>query len=247
MRLYSAVITLFLLISIPGFAQTSGPRPYCTEHTHGRVEGGYLAASDLYTYSVDLNVDFDIGAWKEARFAFGGGILLYADSDEQMFQPDRFRGTFEPQVYTVKGPDIYAFSIRHQSFHDVDSLPPGSMSYEIINLSYLHRGRPNIWAQLGKFINQHGVDYEWNAYLDIDTGYIGRCRYGPVYVRGTGRYVGESGQIPDRHEFFDYNLETGLQTTSGVRYFTAYRQIHDINEFDGVTDHQWVIGIRYVW
>jgi hypothetical protein len=212
------------------------------------VEADWFAASDIYKYKIDVNVDFEIGSWKQARFALGGGILTYIEgSDTNAFQPSRYRGTVEPQVYLERGCDIYSFSVRHQSYHSIDSLPSGAESYELYNLGYLHRGRPNICFQIGRYGNQNGVDYEWNGFLDVDTGYIGRCRYGPFYVKGTLQYVRESGEIPDRHQFFNYILEMGVQNTSGVRYFTAYRQIHDVNQFNGITDHEWAFGVRYVW
>ncbi|MEN6521929.1 MAG: hypothetical protein ABFD46_12365 [Armatimonadota bacterium] len=243
------LLLLFLLIAAPAMAQLRAPVQYSLlSESHGDVELGWYASSDEYKYIADVNLAFDFGSWKDARFNFRGGILtLVKTTDDDNFQPDRYRGTLEPAVYLMRSNRVYSFSIRHQSFHTIDREPVFEESYELYNVSYQLRGQPNLTFAVGKYMNTADVDYNWDLFAEIDTSCIGSCRYGRFYTDLIGHYVDEDGDLSSRSSFFDYNIEAGIQTEAGVRYFTAYRVIHDINQFDGITDHQWVFGLKYIW
>ncbi|MBI2844381.1 MAG: hypothetical protein HYX78_13365 [Armatimonadetes bacterium] len=243
---------MFLLVALaacPVRAQLRSPVPHSSPGaTHGSVEAGWYASSDIYKYLVDLNVSFNFGSWGDAKFNMGGGILtLVKDTSRDSFQPDRYRGTIEPAVYLKQGANVYLFSIRHQSFHTIDRPPPLDESYELYNLAYQRIGDPNILLSVGRYLNRDDVDYEWDLFAQVDTACIGMCRYGPIYVSGTGHYVDEDESLSERSSFFDYSLEIGVQTHTGVRYFAAVRQIHDIDQFGGITDDQVVLGVKYLW
>lgn len=243
------IILLILLVSTPAIAQFRAPVPYSIlTKSHGNVEAGWYASSEIYKYLADLNVAFDFGSWHDARFNFRGGILTYIKTtDEDSFQPDRYRGTIEPAVYLQRNDNVYSFSIRHQSFHAIDRVPTFDESYELYNLTYQKTGLPNFTVSLGKYLNTNEVDYNWDLFAEIDTGCVGGCRYGKFYGTITGHFVDEDEDLSTRSSFFDYNLEAGIQTSLGVKYFTAYRVIHDIDQFDGTMDRQWVFGMKYIW
>ncbi|HOP80617.1 MAG TPA: hypothetical protein PLZ21_08655 [Armatimonadota bacterium] len=243
------ILVLLMLIALPSAAQFRTSLPYTLlTRTHGSVEFGWYASSDVYKYIADLNTVFTFGSWGDAKFSFRGGILtLIKSTDEDSFQPDRYRGTLEPGIYWETDKNIWAFSIRHQSFHTIDRAPPFDESYELYNISYQRLGSPNILLSVGKYLNTNDVDYEWDYFAQIDTGCIGVCRYGDIYFSALGHYVDEGTELSTRSSFFDYNLEVGIQTKNNVRYFTAYRLIHDVDQFDGVTDNQWLIGVKYIW
>lgn len=255
MRTLILAITAFAAVWVPATAQFAPPIPSPTQlaspgltRIHGSVEGGWYASSDIYKYIADLNVSFDFGRWKDARIAFRGGILtLIKTTDEDNFQPDRYRGNLEPFIYLHRGDDTYAFSIRHQSFHTIDRAPTLEESYELYNISYQHRGVPHYRIAVGRYANRQDVDYEWDILAEIGTDCLGLCRYGPIYGTAIGHFVTESETLSDRGSFFDYSLEIGVETQADVKYFTALRLVHDIDQFDGQTDHQWVVGIKYNW
>jgi len=201
------LILLLLLVSTPAIAQFSAPIPYTIlTRSHGNVEAGWYASSEIYKYLADLNVAFEFGSWNDARFSFRGGILTYIKTtDEDNFQPDRYRGTLEPAVYLQRDNNVYSFSIRHQSFHAIDRVPPFDESYELYNLTYQRIGQPYITFSLGKYLNANDVDYDWDLFVEIDTGCIGGCRYGRFYGTLTGHYVNEDESLSSRSSFFDYN------------------------------------------
>lgn len=249
MRLLSAVSVLLCPLLLPASAQFRAPVPYSlAARTHGNVELGWYASSDLYEYIADVNVAFDFGSWGDARFNIGGGILtLIKNTDAESFQPDRYRGTIEPAAYIQKGSDIYLLTVRHQSFHTIDRPPPLEESYELYSLGYQHLGPTNIRAVVGRYLNRQDVDYQWDAFLEISNACLGTCRYGRIYGSVTGHYVDEDESLSDRGSFFNFSLEAGVQTPVGVRYFVAYRRIHDIDQFNGVADDGILIGVKYLW
>jgi hypothetical protein len=242
---------LFFSTTIPAICQLYKPIPprlYSPfSRIQGYVEAGGYAISDVYKYSADVNLAFDFGSWNQVRFNFYGGILTLIDSDsEDGFQPERYRGTLQPSAYIRNDLNVYSFAIRHQSYHNIDSpLGDAKESYELYNIGYQWLGRTYVAFIVGKYANRTNVDYDWDFYLNVSTACIGRCRYRPFYVAGIGHYVIEDG--PSRGSFFDYELEVGYQNPSGVRFFTSVRQIHDINKPNGITDQEWVFGIKYVW
>jgi hypothetical protein len=215
---------------------------------HGEVETSWYGSSEVYKYLADINLDFDFGSWNNVRFNFAGGILTYIKSSHQKnFQPDRFRGTLQPSAYITRGAKTYVFAIRHQSFHVIDRVSPSVESYEIYRLGYIRQGRTSFGLYAGNYLHRDGVDYDWDFQAEATNACLGSCRYGTFYYDGLVHYVIENGSLPNRSSFFDYGLEGGVQTKYGIRYFLAYRQIHDVNQFNGVTDHQFVVGMKYLW
>lgn len=215
---------------------------------HGGVEAGWYAASELYRYNADVNVAFNYGTWENAYFTFGGGILTYIESSNQQgFQPSRYRGTLEASVNLPQDQNVYSFRIRHHSFHNIDQPANGAESYELYLLGYERHGTPDYVFTAGNYLHTNGVDYTWNLFAGADVIPLVQYSKGTIYTSGFGSFVFENGSLPNRDGFLDYSLELGFRTKSGVRYFSAYRQIHDINMFNGVTDHQLLIGIKYIW
>jgi hypothetical protein len=244
---------LFFLTTIPAICQLYRPIPPRLYSPFSRIQGyvetGWYASSEVYKYVADVNLSFDFGSWNQARFNFYGGILTLIDSNSvEGFQPDRYRGTLQPSAYIRNGLSVYSFAVRHQSYHNIDQpLGDAQESYELYNLGYQWLGRPYIAFFTGKYLNRSNVDYDWDFFLNVSTACIGRCRYSPFYVAGTGHFVIENGSLYSRSSFFDYELEAGYQNRSGVRYFTSYRLIHDVDKPNGITDHQWIFGIKYIW
>lgn len=251
-----SIIAIFVaMIAVPAAAQLSQPFPYpepaspgVIRHTHGTIETDWLASSDAYRYSADLNVSFDFGGWKGAHFNVGGGILtLIKHTNEHSFQPDKYRGTIEPSIYWPRGNNVLILSVRHQSFHTIDRPRDDRESYELYNVGYQRRGDPNFRLTAGKY--EHRIDnhYDWDFLAQVDTACLGGCGIGKFYASGIAHYVTESGNPTGRSNFFDYSLEGGIQTVEGIRYFTSYRQIHDIDRVNGITDNELLFGLRFMW
>jgi hypothetical protein len=252
----SVIAILLAIVAGPVFAQLAPPFPYpepapesVVKNIHGSLELGYLATSKVYRYVADVNVGFDFGSWRGAKFNFGGGILtLVRSGSGDDFQPDRYRGTIEPAIYLPKGRSAYIFSIRHQSFHSIDKPSDGKESYELYNAAYQHAGPPNIRIAIGKYINRKHVDYNWEVLAQVDTACLGYCKFGKFYVSGLAHYVKESSDsLSGRDSFTDVSLEAGIESKSAIRYFVALRQIHDIDRFLGTTDNQVLIGTKILW
>lgn len=250
------LLIIFLIAAVmPAVAQLPPPFPYpepapenVITHTHGNVELGWYASSDVYKYLADINVSFDFGAWHDAHFNFGGGILtLVKSTSEDGFQPDRYRGTIEPSIYLPKGNNVYIFSVRHQSFHAIDRPRETKESYELYNVAYQRPRPPNLRLAVGKYAHRTGVDYSWDVLGQIDNACLGHCSTGRIYGSATGRFVKANGSLSDRDSFLDYSLEAGIQTKSGIRYFASYRRIHDIDGFSGATDNGVILGMKFLW
>lgn len=250
-KITSILIVLLLFSIVPASAQLSGPPNYkLTPGIHGDIQAGWFITSDIYRYVADINFNFNYGSWGNIHFNFDGGILtLIKSSNQEGFQPDRYRGTLEPSMFYKHNHNIYSFAIKHQSFHTIDRAPDDDgedMSYELYSLAYQYQARANYTFSAGRYLNESVSDYEWDLYLDVNNAYIGFGRFAPIYYDVTGHYVTEPGNS-ERGSFFDYNLEFGYQSRQGARYFLAYRQIHDINQFNGVTDHELDLGIGLIW
>jgi hypothetical protein len=211
------------------------------------VEAGWWITGEPYRYIADINLAFDFGSWKKTEFNIGGGVLtLIQDTDEDNFQPDRYRGTIELAAYHPKGPQAYIFSIRHQSFHTIDRPNPTDESYELYNVGWQRAGAPNLRFAVGYYAHRTDVDYQWDFLAQVDTVCLGYCKAGMFYGSATGHFVTEDGDI-DRDNFFDYNLEAGIQTQAGTRFFLAKRLIHDIDQFNGLTQNGLILGVKYLW
>lgn len=239
-------VTLAFTVAPPALAQLPIPVPApVVSGTHGEIEVGWYAAGDVYKYIADVNIGFNFGSWKDATFSFEGGILtLIKTTPDDSFQPDRYRGTLQPSVSWERENNTYLFAIKHQSFHTIDRPPPLEESYELYLVGYERTGPPNLVLTVGRYLHAIDVDYKWDIFAQLDTACIGTCRYGRVYTTLAGHYVKEDGS---RGSFLDYNLEVGVQSPSGVRYFGAIRQIHDIDQFGGTTDNQLAVGVKYLW
>lgn len=215
---------------------------------HGSAELGWFAVSDIYRYIADVDVAFNFGTWNNTYFKFRGGILTYIESTEQQgFQPSRFRGTLEGSANLPKGTGIYSFIARHQSYHAIDSSDPTQESYELYMLGYERPGTPDYRLTVGKYSDHDEVDYQWDIFAEADVIPLSTFRSGIIYTSGWIHGVTENGSLPNRDGFIDYSLELGIKTKGGVRYFTAYKEIHDINQFNGITDHQLELGLKYIW
>lgn len=243
-RLALVALAIVLLLS-----QAAASAPLPGQRVHGQAELAYMAASDIYRYLADVNLWFDFGSWKKATFFFDGGVLVYASQDEDRgFQPDRLRGTLELGSYVPQQKNTYYFYVKHQSFHDIDSFDNSDESYEIYTLAYRRHERPvTLFASAGKFENQHDNDYDWEFLFWFEVPRIGMAGKDPLYLSGSARHVTETDNPTGRDGFTDFTAEFGIQTTPGLRFFTAYRQIHDINRFNGLTDHELLLGMRYGW
>ncbi|MDO8682303.1 MAG: hypothetical protein Q7N50_02315 [Armatimonadota bacterium] len=217
-------------------------------HVHGDIMAGYYAQSDVYDYLADINIWFDYGSAKGAKLYFYGGILtLIKSTDEESFEPDRYRGTLEPGIRLQRGNSSYEFFIKHQSFHDIDRFDDLDETYEIYGLRYRKAGPWNYTLSAGKYENKDDVDYDWDYYASLDNACIRVCNGKPIYTALSLHGVTEDGSLANRDDFLDYSLEVGLQSSLGIRYFANYRQTHDIDRFNGATDHGIILGVRYAW
>jgi hypothetical protein len=244
-RALPAFIVIGLIVSarMCAFAQPGVPET----KIHGELVAGAYPISDVYKYAADLNVWFDFGAWNPAKFYFNGGILtLIKANSNKGFQPDRYRGTLELGARLPEGKKSYSLFLKHQSFHDIDRFDGITESYEILGLKYSLANPWNLTVSAGNYVHKEDVDYQWDFGASVDNGCVAVCSGKPLYGAASAHYVTESG-ITGRDHFLDYSAEIGVETHAGVRYFMSYRQVHDINQFNGETDHGLLVGVRYKW
>lgn len=207
-------------------------------------------ASGLYRYYADVFASFDFGSYRDSKFFVGGGVLTWILEDGGAnFQPDRYRGTIELGAYQPRGSSTLTAYIKHQSFHVIDreNPAPGTESYEIYALGYGWRGRPNFFISIGKYANIRHVDYEWEFLLTADTSCPDICNDRRFYGAFDLHYVLIDKALFDKDDFLDYSIEAGYQLVSGLKYFLAYRQIHDLDRVGGTIDRHWVAGVKYRW
>ncbi|MDO8586676.1 MAG: hypothetical protein Q7T82_06505 [Armatimonadota bacterium] len=215
---------------------------------HGDILAGYSPVNNVYDYTADFNVRFDFGSYNAAKLYFDGGVLtLIKKTSEKSFQADRYRGTLEPGIRLPHGKNSYALFVKHQSFHDIDRFDGLTESYEILGLRYYLNNPWNPAVSAGNYVHRNDVDYDWDFALSVDNGCIGFCGSKKLYGAASLHYVTEEGALSDRNHFLDYSAEIGLESTDSVRYFLSYRQIHDIDGFDGHTEHGLLVGARYKW
>jgi hypothetical protein len=239
----SIVIGLIVVLRMSAFAEPGVPE----SKIHGDISAGYYSISNVYKYAADLNVWFDFGAWNPAKFYFSGGVLTLIKSDKaEGFQPDRYRGTLELGARTQRGKNNLSLFLKHQSFHDIDRFDGITESYEILGLKYSVANPWNPTISAGNYVHKLDVDYQWDLRASVDNGCVGICSGKPIYGAASVHYVTESG-VTGRDNFVDYTAEIGLETHYSVRYFLQYQNIHDIDSFNGRTEHGLVVGARYKW
>lgn len=242
---------LSLLLVNPLLIETAcaqGRSPVPSNKVHGRADAAYFVINSVFRYEADVNLWFDFGQYKDFVFFFNGGLLVYAeDNSDKTFQPRRLRGTLEPGTYLRKNRNTYYFYIKHQSFHDIDTFDNLDEAYEIYTLAYKYSGNPTFFVSAGKFLNTDDVDYDWEFVGWFEYPNLFHKSHNPVYFSGSVRRVEETGDLSDRNGFTDFTSELGVETAPGLRYYTGYRVIHDVNRFDGATDHEWAVGIKYLW
>jgi hypothetical protein len=238
-------LSLVLTVHLSAYADTKASAP--ETKVHGDLLLGYYPVSDVYKYVADVNVHFNYGSYKESNIYFGGGILtLIKKTDLKSFQPDRYRGTLETGIQRSRGKQALSLYVKHQSFHDIDRFDGITESYEMLGVRYAQNSPWNPTFSLASYVHKIDVDYKWDFSASVDNGCLGVCRGKSIYGAASIHYVGENGQI-NRDNFFDYNAEVGFQSQASIRYFLAYRQTHDIDRFNGTTDHAVLVGMRYGW
>lgn len=240
---------IIMLMSTDVYAVQDDLKP--PKALHGDIMIGFAPVKTVHTFTIDVNLHFDYGNWESAKFFFNGGILTLVKSGTGTdgFQPDRYRGTLETGARWEKPNGDLEVFVKHHSYQDIDHFDQIKESYEILGVRYKSSlpGPVNTMVSLGKYTNLGDLDYSWDFAASADTSLAECPRKNRIYYAADIHVVTENGESSTRNGFIDYGLEAGIQNRESVRYFVAYRLIHDIDRFNGETEKAFQIGTRYRW
>ena len=212
---------------------------------HGTAFFGAAPGGKPFNTAGNLGATFHLGAWGNGALYFNGDVWTWVKhASGNRFEPKRLIYTLEPGYYRENGKSAYRFFIRHQSFHDVDFFGGENEAYELYGASLRHAGKPQVYIQVGKYLNKRVVDYGWDfaGSLTFDLPPWGKK---DTYLELWAHHV--TGKRASRDGFTDYAAEFGVQYRSGITLFGRYESLHDIDRFLGKTDHHVLTGIRYNW
>jgi len=223
------------------------PVPLVAEKmVRGKAMFGVLGGSDLYDSVGNLGATFDIGDVKGGDIYFFGDVLTWITNPKLTdFEPRRVVYTLEAGYISPVDDQRYSLFVKHQSFHDVDSSDGIDESYELYGFRYRISDEPAILLRVGKYANRSAVDYDWDFAVGSATS-LGSISDRQLYASAWVHHVTESGN-PDRDGFTDYFIEVGVEFLSGIDVFVRYELLHDLDRFDGTTDHHLVLGTKYIW
>jgi hypothetical protein len=219
--------------------------------TQGEINGsaffGAAVGSDAYDTAGDLGATFPIGSMGSGQLYFFGDVFTWVeDIHGGKFQPRRIIYTLEPGCDYVLGKDEYRFFIKHQSFHDVDFFDDLEESYELYGINYRRLGSPEYVLRTGKYLNTNDVDYDWDFAAAATFG-LARTQDSETYLRIWVHHVTENNDLIDRNGFTDFAGEVGTSYKNGITLFARYQLLHDIDRFGGRSEHQLLVGPKYVW
>lgn len=255
MSLIACLLTLaYCLSGSPGLctsAQIELSEPILTmddQAVHGTAFFGWTLGSDLYNTAGDLGATLPLGHTENGKpYFFGDMFTWIRNPSGDEFQPRRIIYTLEAGYYWEPEEDIglRAF-VKHQSFHDEDMYDCMDESYELYGVTYRKKGPPDYFGRIGLYLNKRGVDYQWDI-AAAATFPLSPVWNKETYIHFWLHQVTEHGNPTGRGGFLDYAAEAGIIFDTGVVLFTRYEYLHDINCFNGDSDHHFLTGVAYHW
>jgi len=212
---------------------------------HGTAFIGILPGSDVFDTAGSLGVTFDVGQLGAGGLYLFTDIFTWIDNAGLDFEPMRVIYTLEAGCSPPRGEGRYSFFIKHQSFHDIDTFDDIDESYELYGARYRFGGSPQWYVRAGKYLNRSTVDYDWDLAASV-TYDLRPIRERPTYAHAWVHHVFEEGDV-GRDEFTDYAVELEVRLHSGLIPFLRYELLHDIDRFNGASDHHLMLGTRYRW
>lgn len=212
----------------------------------GNAFFGVVAGGGLYNSAGNIGCTIPLGTAGKGKLYFCGDIFTWVKNPSlTQFDPKRVVYTLEPGYDYVSGRNEFRFFIKHQSFHDPDTLNTMRESYELYGVDYrcLSTPRPKYEFRIGYYASKRVVDYQWDfqasTTFDLSKRF-GNGMYLELWLHG----VTDGGS---RGGFVDYAGEVGANLSDGLSIFGRYEVLHDIDQFGGETDHHFLAGPKYSW
>jgi hypothetical protein len=219
----------------------------------GQVAAGtaavdWVAGGRLYNSVGNLGDTFSLGSIRGGQLYFHGDIFSWIDNPSLTdFSPRRLFYTLEPGYNWVQDGNELRVFIKHQSFHSVDTPDvPSKVSYELVGFSYRRLSNPRITLRVGGYVDKTTVDYGWDL-LGSANFDLPKCLGHRSYAEAWVHHVTETGNPSGRNGFTDFAAECGLTIHDGFSIFARYEFLHDVDVFNGTSDHHYLVGPKYVW